>query len=157
MRNKWWINFVFLWIAAIFSTAFSFEWIASFGPMFHVYFGKKVTYGFSIEASYWYYQATPGDKYKLPIPMSIDAAIEFNSNGTLLYSELQTGVVFAGASAGPVLQFNKDGSKLYGFQSSVWGAFIGGIDFRYRRLGGENLFAPGIFAKIGDSNRHVGD
>ncbi len=110
--------------------------------------GPKVNFNFSktghrfsggIEVSAW----TMGN---LPLPVGADAGVDFERDRIRLYGEVQTGS-FIGVSAGPVLEFTKEGHAV-GFQSSIWSAFIIGTDFRYRRINNANYYSPGVFIKV---------
>jgi len=113
------------------------------GPSLHYNMGggdKKFSWG--VEISYWQWE----DFYYDFTPLGIDIGIEFEKSKTRIYSELQAGLGY-GASAGYVYEFGKDFNG-GGFQGSVWGAYYGGIDVRYRRINNTNYFSPGSFAKV---------
>lgn len=111
------------------------------GPMLHINFGdKQIKASFAIEAAYWniYF-----------IPYSVDAGIEFEKNKIRLYSEFQTGIGLAGGSIGPVFEFNtKEINVKGGIQASLWANYFIGFDLRYRRIGGKDFIAPGVYAKL---------
>lgn len=111
------------------------------GPMLHINFGdQKVKASFSVEAAYWnvYF-----------IPYSLDAGIEFEKQKIRIYSEFQTGIVVLGGSIGPVLEFNtKEQNFKGGVQASVWANYVLGVNLRYRKIGGKEYFAPGIYGKL---------
>lgn len=115
--------------------------IWSIGPMLHVNIGnQKVKCSWNVEAAYWNFSA---------FPWSIDMAIEIEKRKTRFYSELQTGIGVGGISIGPVLEFNREDKKTnVGWQSSLWGNYYLGFDFRYRKIGGKSFFAPGTYLKI---------
>jgi hypothetical protein len=110
------------------------------GPMLHVNFGAgKATFSWAIEVAYWNFDG---------FPYSVDAAMEFDKRKTRIYSELQTGVGLAGISAGPVLEFQKEESKLkLGWQGSVWGNYFLGFDIRARFIDSKTFFCPGMYVK----------
>lgn len=111
------------------------------GPMLHINFGgEKTKLSYALEASYWNYQN---------FPYSFDFAVEFEKGKFRVYSEGQTGIGFAGISAGPVLEYRKSDKKFkLGFQGSVWANYFWGFDFRIRKIGGENFISPGTYLKI---------
>ena len=108
------------------------------GPMFHYNIGikNKNRFSWGLEAAYW-------PKHGIG---SIDLGFEFESEKTRIYSELQTGFL-VGISAGYVREFYVDKESKGGFQTSLWGAWFGGVDIRYRYLNGNHFIAPGLFVK----------
>lgn len=116
------------------------DYILMVGPKFNFNFGNN-DHRFSggLEFSAW----TTG---YLPLPFGADAGIDFERDRIRLYGELQTGMLL-GISAGPVIEFTRDGHAV-GFQGSGWAAFFLGADFRYRRINNTNYFAPGLFFKV---------
>ena len=116
------------------------EYIIMVGPKFNFNFGNN-DHRFSggLEVSAW----TFGN---LPLPFGADAGIDFERDRIRLYSELQTGML-VGVSAGPVIEFTREGHAV-GFQGSGWAAFFLGTDLRYRRINKTNYFAPGVFFKV---------
>lgn len=112
-----------------------------FGPMLHFNFGDdKVRASFGIELSYWNYES---------FPYSFDAGLEFEKKKIRIYSEAQCGVGVAGISAGPVMEFRTDETKLnLGFQGSLWGNYFLGFDLRYRAIAGGSYFCPGTYFKL---------
>ena len=116
------------------------DYIIMIGPKINFNFGNN-DHRFSggLEVSTW----TVGD---LPLPFGADAGVDFERDRIRLYGELQTGMLL-GISAGPVIEFTRDGHAV-GFQGSGWAAFFLGADFRYRRINKTNYFAPGLFFKI---------
>jgi hypothetical protein len=111
------------------------------GPMLHINFGdKQVKASFAIEAAYWNFYF---------IPYSLDAGIEFEKQKIRVYSEFQTGIGLAGGSIGPVFEFNtKEINVKGGIQASLWANYFIGFDLRYRRIGGKEFIAPGVYAKL---------
>jgi hypothetical protein len=110
------------------------------GPKLNFNFGNNEhRFSGGLEISAW----MTGD---LPLPISIDAGVDFEKDRIRLYSELQAGMIL-GLSAGPVIEFTREGHTV-GFQGSGWAAFFLGTDFRYRRINKTNYFAPGLFFKI---------
>jgi hypothetical protein len=75
------------------------------GPMLHLNFEQKSKpqVSFSVEAAYW---MIPDGFW--PRPLSIDIGIEMERFKTRIYSEIQTGALFAGISAGPVLELQSN-------------------------------------------------
>lgn len=116
------------------------------GPMLHVNFGGgKAKVSYSVEVAYWNFSG---------FPYSIDFAAEFESKRIRLYSEAQTGVGVAGVAAGPVLEFQTDKSATkLGLQVSLWGNYFLGFDLRYRVVGSQSSFCPGIYVKTGFAGR----
>lgn len=118
--------------------------VVTIGPMFHLNFGEgkpKISGG--IEMAYWNFNA---------MPFSVDLGLEFEREKLRLYSEFQTGFLFAGLAVGPVweVDYNRQTKNdCLGIQGSLWGAFFGGINIRYRNMGGDrHIFSPGIFGKL---------
>jgi hypothetical protein len=110
------------------------------GPMIHLNFGKgNKHFSWGIEASYYLHNK----------PISADLGFEFEreTEKFRLYSEAQFGFLI-GASAGYVREFYKDRPSNGGFQGSIWGAAFLGADMRFRRIGGESFYIPGMFLKI---------
>ncbi|OGS36686.1 MAG: hypothetical protein A2293_13360 [Elusimicrobia bacterium RIFOXYB2_FULL_49_7] len=106
--------------------------------MLHWNFGlSKVSFSLGVEASYWNYYS---------FPKSIDFGIDFEKSAIRVYSELQTGLIFFGLSAGLVSEF-KENNVSFGFQGSTWGNLYGGLDLRYRRINEVNFICPGLYAK----------
>ncbi|HEY8402171.1 MAG TPA: hypothetical protein VIK89_12970, partial [Cytophagaceae bacterium] len=122
----------------------------SIGPMLHLNVGKgKANVSFGVEAAYWNYKN---------FPYSIDFGFDAGGSKFRLYSEVQTGVGLAGIAAGPVLEFNEEGTQL-GFQGSFWANYFWGFDLRFRKIGGESYIAPGTYVKLpivldGDGKRN---
>lgn len=118
------------------------------GPMVHFNISPdhfQVSWGF--EVSYW--QSTPRQFLpsvdSIPELYGIDFGIEFTKTKIRVYSEIQYGIEIAGASAGPVLEFER-GVTNYGLQSSIW---TWGGDLRVRKLAEESLVvAPGLMTKL---------
>ena len=136
--KKQFLALVLLLILA--ATAYS---AVTIGPMIHANFGGgEVKFSGGIEAAYW--DVREG-------PWSIDLGLEFEAEKMRLYTEFQTGIVVAGFSIGPVLEFptgNSVGDARLGLQSSVWGSYFAGIDVRLRYMGfGEYILSPGVFGK----------
>ena len=117
------------------------ETIFFVGPMVHYNIGGGDNkFSFAIEASGWLINKD------LPLPLGGDLGIEFQRKKVRVYSELQTGALL-GLSVGPVLEFSENDPEL-GFQSSIWTAFLLGVDMRYRRINKINYYSPGIFFKF---------
>ena len=111
------------------------------GPMLHLNFGRgKPTVSFAIEAAYWNITN---------VPHSVDFGIEFDLRKTTrFYSELQTGIGFAGVSVGPVLQVGGgDGAKL-GLQGTAWINYYVGLDYRMRFFRDQKHHSGGLYAKL---------
>ena len=131
------------------------------GPMFHVNFGGKEELRFSwgFEASYWIstpsnHKENEDDDFSFNLnegvlPMhSIDLGFEAQRKKVLFYCEYQVGLIWAGASVGPVLEYNGNAAQV-GFQGSVWGDYFLGLDFRLRKIIHQPLvYAPGVMFKI---------
>jgi len=112
------------------------------GPMLHINFGgEKAKLSYAVEASYWTWNAK-----QLPL-LGADIGFEWEKGKKRLYAEGQTGIALAGVSAGPFLEFSPSESTKPGFQMSVWGNYYLGFDLRYRIQKGQNVFAPGVYAK----------
>lgn len=121
------------------------------GPMLHFNFGNKQMHtSFGLEVAYWNY-----DKF----PYSVDLGFEFEKSKFRLYSEAQTGIGFLGVSMGPVMELGGGEHKVKGgIQGSGWLNYFGGIDLRFRAVGGASYFSPGVYFKLplglGDSDGH---
>ncbi|MBI5541011.1 MAG: hypothetical protein HY951_13180 [Bacteroidia bacterium] len=111
------------------------------GPMFHVNFGgEKIRGSFALEVAYWNLEH---------FPYSFDGGIEFESKKIRFYSEIQTGILVAGLSVGPLLQINtNEGSAHFGIQTSVWANYFIGFDYRKRWVNKEKLNCFGVYAKL---------
>lgn len=111
------------------------------GPMIHFNISeKKIHTSFGLEVAYWNYDH---------FPYSFDGGIEFEKQKIRLYSEGQTGLGFLGISLGPVTELRTSEKVLkFGFQGSGWANYFGGIDMRFRTLGGNKCFSPGVYFKI---------
>src|SRR5256885_11910350 len=109
------------------------QWF-TFGPVINCSLGKgDFIFSGGINIAYW--------NFNHGTPMGIDLGFERNENSeNIVYTEFQTGAIFAGGSAG-VIYDNKVG---FGIQGSVWAdALIGGtIRFRYL---GSPFICPGFF------------
>lgn len=126
--------------------------VFTIGPMVHWnLYPTETKTSYSLEASYW---ERPGDNYPF---LGIDLGFEFARHTFRMYFELQTSVMFAGVSGGPVFEINQDydspdrpagSSNHLGMQCSGWFWYAIGGDCRYRRIGGRTIVAPGLFAKI---------
>ncbi|MDB5103133.1 MAG: hypothetical protein JWP91_822 [Fibrobacteres bacterium] len=132
----------------------------TYGPMFHWNFGndefKSFSYGFEI--AYWNYsKEKQHDGWFDNVPdikrpgYGMDLGIDMNLKSIRLYAEPQVGWIFAGLALGPVAEFSREGSPArLGVQGSGWLNALAGFDFRYRRLGGENTQAVGMYGKLGN-------
>lgn len=111
------------------------------GPMIHFNFGNKTMHtSFGLELAYWNLDH---------FPYSFDGAIEFEKKKVRLYSEAQTGIGFLGVSLGPVMEFRSDESNVkLGIQGSGWLNYFGGADIRFRSIGGDSFFSPGLYFKL---------
>lgn len=111
------------------------------GPMLHFNFSeKKMHTSFAIELSYWNY---------VGFPYSVDGGIEFEKGKFRLYSEAQTGIALLGLSLGPVFEHQKaEGRWKVGVQGSAWANYFGGVDLRFRSVGGTSSFSPGLYFKL---------
>lgn len=111
------------------------------GPMLHMNFSNKEKHtSFGLELAYWNYDH---------FPYSFDGGIEFEKKKIRLYSEAQTGLGLLGVSLGPVMELRTNEQKLKaGIQGSVWANYFGGIDIRFREVGGTSSFSPGVYFKI---------
>lgn len=124
------------------------------GPMLHFNFSeKKMHTSFGVELAYWNYEK---------FPYSIDGGIEFEKGKFRFYTEGQTGIGLLGISMGPVMEYRKEIKNMHlGFQGSVWANYFGGIDLRYRAVGGTSVFSPGLYFKLplglGDSDGDFDD
>ena len=106
------------------------------GPLFHVNFGgEEGDFSFNLNEGV--------------LPMhSIDLGFEAQRKKVLFYCEYQVGLIWAGASVGPVLEYNGNAAQV-GFQGSVWGDYFLGLDFRLRKIIHQPLvYAPGVMFKI---------
>ncbi len=112
------------------------------GPTLHYNFGKgDGHFSLGFETSYWYVFGNFA-----PLSADVGFEYEFISKKIRTYTEVQTGVGL-GLSGGLVFEFCKGTKTLVGFQASFWAAYFGGIDLRYRTIGINRFFSPGIFAK----------
>jgi len=108
--------------------------------MLHINIGKKsVKTSFCIELAYW--------NFSHSLPYSYDIGIERQKSKWRIYSEIQTGIVYCGFSAGPCLEIIKDSCCKIFLQSSVWANAFLGLDFRFSFSKGEHYFSPGVYAK----------
>ena len=128
------------------SHAFPCQSVWTAGPMLHFNIGGgKSKTSFGIEVAYWNFSH---------FPYSYDFCTEFEKKRIRLYSEFQTGIAVAGISAGPVIEFQTDSSKVkLGFQTSVWANYYLGVDIRTRFIGGKAFFCPGSYVKVGFNAR----
>lgn len=131
----------------------------TFGPMLHFNFGKNeyLSFSWGLEAAYWTYElGVQEESYLFDLP-EIDppgwgAALGFEVDRGAIryYLEPQVGWVFAGFSAGSVVEVPRgSGPVLWGLQGSGWLNAILGFDLRYRRIGGRNFQALGQYVKLG--------
>ena len=123
------------------------------GPTFHVNFGNgEVRLSGGIEYACWF---LPSCNH-IDLPVGFDIGLEFERNKVRVYSEVQTGVVFAGAALGPVIEYSNDiGVFTPGIQGSLWGAYFGGVNIRFRRVEFP-VFSPGLFLKYIGSEIPIG-
>lgn len=128
------------------------------GPMVHFNFGENEfkAFSFGLEGAYWNYARGPSDGFLDNVPdfetPGWGAALGFEVDGKALrfHLEPQIGWVYAGVSLGSVLEISRqDGSILPGFQGSGWVNALLGFDLRYRRIGGRNVQALGLYGKLG--------
>jgi len=135
-------RYLFLFFLAVFAGGSFSQTIWTAGPMLHVNFGdKKIRASWGLEFAYWNFRS---------FPYSIDFCAEFEKKKIRLYTEAQTGIGVAGISAGPVLEFQTAESKTrLGFQTSVWGNYYWGFDFRMRFIDGKVFTCPGTYLKVG--------
>ncbi len=114
----------------------------SVGPMANVNFGKgsKTHVSFGVECAYWNFNH---------FPYSVDFGFEFGNKKIRLYSELQTGIILTGISAGPVFQYNLDEKTSHlGFQTTYWANYFLGLDFRMRWIEHKKYISPGLYLKL---------
>jgi len=114
------------------------------GPTLHWNFGgnQKGNWNIGMEIAYW-------QNTVLKIPLSINAGFEYNSLlQWLVFSELQTGVVFFGASSGIIIQLPENEDIKFGYQVSAWANCFVGVDIRYRYIRNHSYLCPGIYAKL---------
>ena len=131
-------------MAFLMVSTFTFSQIYLIGPTFHYNIGGGLrSCSWGIEFSYWKWEGLY--EKDLP-PIGFDLGMEFDKTKKRFYSEIQTGA-FIGTSIGYVYEFDEN-SKTGGFQASVWGAFYGGFELRYRKSNNINTFAPGSFVKL---------
>ena len=118
------------------------DYILMVGPMLHFNGvpGKAGSqWSLGVEASFW---------TGVGIPLGVDVGLEYNKGDVFrLYSELETGYVFAGVGAGPVIELSPRGITA-GVQASPWINCFVGADYRVRKLIGRPMeTAPGLYAK----------
>lgn len=133
---------IFLGLILLFFTVNGFCQYVFFGPMLHYNFGKeKNNISFALEVSVW--------TEFLNLPASLDLGVEVEKTKTRIYSEVQYSIVpLTGISFGIVKEFpNKECPKT-GIQASLWCAYFGGLDVRYRKIGENKYIAPGLFFKF---------
>lgn len=111
------------------------------GPMFHYNFGgEKRHFSFAIETAYWNIKN---------VPYSIDGGLEFGKKRFRLYSEVQTGIGVFGISCGPALEINTaEGKAHLGFQTTIWGNYFLGFDYRFRKIDKTKFHCIGIYGKV---------
>ena len=88
--------------------------------------------------------------------LSLELGLDFEKAKSRFYTEFKLIKyipdiripVLYGISAGPVMEWGKDGKTTFGFQSTAYTWCIVGANFRYRRINGKNYFGPGMFFKI---------
>ncbi len=89
--------------------------------------------------------------------LSLELGLDFEKGKNRFYSEFKltkyivnnTGLPFLyGISAGPVIEWGIETKTSLGFQSSAYGWFIIGANFKYRRIKGKNYYGPGMLIKI---------
>lgn len=115
--------------------------IISIGPMVHFNIGNKtVKTSFGVELAFW--------DFSQSLPYGCDIGIEHQKSKWRIYSEVQTGLVFGGISAGPCLEIRKDSCCKMFLQTSVWANAFLGMDMRFRFGKGERYFSPGLYAKL---------
>lgn len=109
----------------------------TFAPVLNWSFGgTQVEFSYGMNIAYWNFQNET--------PWSINLGIETSkAHGLLFSSEVQTGLVLAGSSAGVVYSQ----AKGFGVQGSVWGNVFLGAQLRYRYLDGSR-FVPGTYFVI---------
>jgi hypothetical protein len=126
--------------------------ILTAGPMVHWNFGPNGgNPSLALEVACWRVTSSGAEGWELPDAPAWggDLGIEFERGGKRrLYSEVQTGIGFAGVSAGPVLEIAPGNGKAWGVQGSAWGNLLIGGDLRWRRMDGATTFTPGIYAKL---------
>jgi hypothetical protein len=122
--------------------------------MTHLNFGKNQrTLSTGIEFAIWKYHvkemfmfgSAPADGDP---GYGADFGMEWDEGKFRLYAEAQSGVVYAGASLGPVVEWSGDWTPSIGLQGSIWANYLLGLDLRYRRVNGENWLAPGAYGKL---------
>lgn len=130
----------------------------TYGVMLHWNFSeyefKAFSYG--VEAAYWNHERDTDENFwNATLPnigkpgFGVDLGAELDFKSLRLYAEPQLGVVLAGVSAGPVLEFPKKGGEpRVGVQASGWLSMLAGVDFRYRRMDGKNIQAVGLSGKL---------
>lgn len=111
------------------------KWI-TFGPVFNWSFGKgEAVFSGGVNIAYW--------DFNHKIPLSVDLGFERSENSeSIVYTEIQAGEVFAGASAGVV--YKTQGG--FGVQGSVWGDYVIGGTLRFRYLNSPFICPGGFFS-----------
>ncbi len=124
----------------IFFNCFS-QQIWTIGPMVHYNFNNgKNHFSYALECSFWNLEH---------FFYSIDGGIEFESKKIRIYSELQTGILVAGISLGPLLEINTNENKThFGIQSSIWANYLIGVDYRMRWVNKEKSNCIGLYFKL---------
>ena len=83
------------------------------------------------------------------MPIGFDYALEWQPPGVWrIYSEVQTGVLLFGYSAGPVLEFGQ-GRFIPGLQGTIWINMFLGVDIRGRLMAaGPHSYGNGAYLKF---------
>lgn len=138
--------------------------LINIGPTVHLTLSKPIVISYAIETSLWFYPKNN------QLAKGIDFGLEIDHKKPLpfrFYSDIQLFYVYAGASFGPVLEFNKN-TPTFAFQSSFFSAspiyriqyedyktiqFISlAADLRLRLYHDYKLFSLGLFNKFNFSN-----
>ena len=105
------------------------------GPMLHINIGNKcLKASLGFELAYW--------SFSHNLPYGYNIGIEHQKSKLRIYTEVQTGIIWGGISAGPCLEIRKDSCCKLFLQTSVWANAIIGIDFRFRYRNDEHYFPP---------------
>ena len=138
MKKKlFFIIFLFFWVCRVGVS----QEVWTIGPMLHINFGgERTNVSYAIECAYWNLKH---------FFYGVDGGIEFGGKRIRIYSEMQTGFLLAGLSAGPLLEINtNEGTTHLGFQSTVWANFFLGLDYRFRYVDKTKYNCVGFYLKV---------
>ncbi len=131
-----------LWLCCI-STAGEIRHYITFGPRISISYGNSWDVNFGFETSYWTYKHW---EYGFGRGVSVNFGVDYYLKSRVdIYSELQTGLGFAGISLGGFKTVYGDNPG-WGLQSTVWGLYFVGGDYRFK-YGNEAEHQIGIIGR----------